>query len=77
MGLAPRLPGDHRQPASSLVSKHWQSSYWYQVCLLATAARCCRSDLPNAGLANITATTINLLGYAAPSFYEASLLATN
>ena len=34
----------------------------------------CRTDLPSAGLANITATTINLLGYEAPSFYEASLV---
>ena len=33
-----------------------------------------RTDLPSAGLANITATTINLLGYEAPSFYEASLV---
>lgn len=28
----------------------------------------------NAGLANITATYINLLGYEAPSHYEPSLL---
>ncbi len=33
-----------------------------------------RSDLPNAGLANITATSLNLLGFEAPTFYEASLL---
>lgn len=33
-----------------------------------------RDDLPDAGLANITATTINLLGYAAPAFYEPSLV---
>jgi hypothetical protein len=36
----------------------------------------CRTDLPNAGLANITATSVNLLGYEAPSFYEASLVET-
>ena len=35
-----------------------------------------RDDLPKAGLANVTATYINLLGYEAPSFYEASLLKT-
>jgi len=33
-----------------------------------------RQDLPKAGLANITATYINLLGYAAPDFYEPSLI---
>lgn len=33
-----------------------------------------REDLPKAGLANITATYINLLGFAAPDFYEPSLL---
>lgn len=33
-----------------------------------------RGDLPMAGLANITATTISLLGYKAPSFYEPSLV---
>lgn len=33
-----------------------------------------RDDLPAAGLANITATSINLLGYEAPSVYEPSLL---
>jgi 2,3-bisphosphoglycerate-independent phosphoglycerate mutase len=32
-------------------------------------------DLPNAGLANITATYINLLGYEAPDKWEPSLLA--
>uniref|UniRef100_A0A7R9VFU8 phosphoglycerate mutase (2,3-diphosphoglycerate-independent) n=1 Tax=Chlamydomonas euryale TaxID=1486919 RepID=A0A7R9VFU8_9CHLO len=35
-----------------------------------------RDDLPNAGLANVTATAMNLLGYEAPSFYEPSLLCT-
>lgn len=35
-----------------------------------------REDLPKAGLANITATYINLLGYEAPSFYEPSLITT-
>lgn len=35
-----------------------------------------RSDLPNAGLANITATSISLLGYEAPSFYQPSLVTT-
>jgi 2,3-bisphosphoglycerate-independent phosphoglycerate mutase len=35
-----------------------------------------RTDLPKAGLANITATAMNLLGFEAPAFYEASLLAT-
>ncbi|GMH39914.1 hypothetical protein BSKO_07818 [Bryopsis sp. KO-2023] len=33
-----------------------------------------RKDLPDAGLANITATSINLLGYKAPEFYEPSLV---
>lgn len=33
-----------------------------------------RKDLPKAGLANLTATFINLLGYEAPSDYEPSLL---
>ena len=35
-----------------------------------------RGDLPAAGLANITATAINLLGFEAPSFYEPSLVHT-
>ncbi len=35
-----------------------------------------RTDLPDAGLANITATAMNLLGFEAPSFYEASLITT-
>lgn len=35
-----------------------------------------KTDLPNAGLANITATAINLLGFEAPSFYEPSLITT-
>lgn len=34
-----------------------------------------RDDLPNAGLANITATFMNLLGFQAPDFYEPSLVA--
>ena len=33
-----------------------------------------RSDLPKAGLANVTATFINLLGYDAPEDYEPSLV---
>ena len=33
-----------------------------------------RDDLPNAGLANITATYINLLGFEAPEDYEPSLI---
>lgn len=33
-----------------------------------------REDLPKAGLANITATYINLLGYATPSHMEPSLI---
>jgi 2,3-bisphosphoglycerate-independent phosphoglycerate mutase len=35
-----------------------------------------RDDLPEAGLANITGTYLNLMGYQAPSNMEASLLAT-
>lgn len=35
-----------------------------------------KSDLPNAGLANITATYINLLGLEAPAFYQPSLITT-
>ena len=34
-----------------------------------------RDDLPKAGLANITATYINLLGYASPAHMEPSLIA--
>jgi 2,3-bisphosphoglycerate-independent phosphoglycerate mutase len=34
-----------------------------------------RSDLPDAGLANITATFLNLLGFKEPEFYEPSLIA--
>lgn len=33
-----------------------------------------RSDLPNAGLANITATYLNLMGLEAPLHYEPSLI---
>ena len=33
-----------------------------------------RDDLPNAGLANITATYLNLLGFASPSHMEPSLI---
>ena len=33
-----------------------------------------RDDLPDAGLANITATFINLLGLATPPAYEPSLI---
>ncbi|CAM6116894.1 unnamed protein product [Calypogeia fissa] len=33
-----------------------------------------RTDLPNAGLSNVTATFINLLGFEAPSDYEPTLL---
>jgi 2,3-bisphosphoglycerate-independent phosphoglycerate mutase len=35
-----------------------------------------RDDLPSAGLANITATYINLLGFEAPELYQPSLIAT-
>lgn len=35
-----------------------------------------RDDLPTAGLANITATYINLLGYEAPELYQPSLITT-
>ena len=34
-----------------------------------------RDDLPKAGLANITGTYINLLGYATPAHMEPSLIA--
>ena len=34
-----------------------------------------RTDLPDAGLANITATYLNLLGYEAPATMQPSLLA--
>lgn len=34
-----------------------------------------RSDLPKAGLANITGTYLNLLGYATPGHMEPSLIA--
>jgi len=34
-----------------------------------------RDDLPNAGLANVTATYMNLMGYAAPAEMEPSLIA--
>lgn len=33
-----------------------------------------RTDLPNAGLSNVTATFINLLGYEAPPDYEPTLI---
>jgi len=33
-----------------------------------------RSDLPKAGLANVTATTFNLMGYAAPAMMQPSLI---
>ena len=33
-----------------------------------------RDDLPNAGLANITGTYLNLLGFTTPSHMEASLI---
>ncbi len=36
-----------------------------------------REDLPNAGLANITATYINLLGLQAPQKYQPSLITTD
>jgi len=35
-----------------------------------------RDDLPTAGLANITATYINLLGFEAPELYQPSLITT-
>lgn len=34
-----------------------------------------RDDMPKAGLANITGTYLNLLGFATPSHMEPSLLA--
>jgi 2,3-bisphosphoglycerate-independent phosphoglycerate mutase len=34
-----------------------------------------REDLPDAGLANVTATFMNLMGYAAPECMQPSLLA--
>ncbi len=34
----------------------------------------CRNDLPQAGLANVTATFLNLLGLQAPDFYEPTLI---
>ena len=33
-----------------------------------------RTDLPQAGLANVAATMMNLLGFEAPSDYEPSLV---
>lgn len=33
-----------------------------------------RKDLPKAGLANVTATYMNMLGFSAPDFYEPSLI---
>lgn len=33
-----------------------------------------REDLPDAGLTNVTATFINLLGFEAPGFYQPSLV---
>lgn len=36
-----------------------------------------RYDLPNAGLANVTATFLNLLGLEAPDFYEPTLITTD
>ncbi|PRW33685.1 2,3-bisphosphoglycerate-independent phosphoglycerate mutase isoform B [Chlorella sorokiniana] len=36
-----------------------------------------RDDLPQAGLANVTATFINLLGFQAPDFYKPTLIASN
>ena len=36
-----------------------------------------RQDLPKAGLCNITATFINLLGFNAPADYEPSLITTD
>ncbi len=37
----------------------------------------CREDLPGAGLTNVTATYINMLGFEAPDFYEPSLITTD
>lgn len=37
----------------------------------------CRTDLKNAGLANVTATYMNMLGFEAPAFYEPSLITTD
>ncbi|KAL6782316.1 GPM1A [Auxenochlorella protothecoides x Auxenochlorella symbiontica] len=36
-----------------------------------------REDLPGAGLTNVTATYINMLGFEAPDFYEPSLITTD
>lgn len=36
-----------------------------------------REDLPEAGLTNVTATFINLLGFEAPEFYEPTLIETD
>lgn len=33
-----------------------------------------RSDLSNAGLANVTATFLNMMGFTAPDDYEPSLI---
>lgn len=35
-----------------------------------------RSDMPEAGLSNVAATVVNLLGFEAPALYNKSLLAT-
>jgi 2,3-bisphosphoglycerate-independent phosphoglycerate mutase len=35
-----------------------------------------KEDLPDAGLANITATYLNLLGLEAPDLYQPSLITT-
>ncbi len=37
----------------------------------------CREDLKLAGLANVTATLLNLLGLEAPDFYQPSLVTTD
>jgi 2,3-bisphosphoglycerate-independent phosphoglycerate mutase len=38
------------------------------------AAGLLRDDLPRAGLANVAATVLQILGYQAPEAYEPSLL---
>jgi 2,3-bisphosphoglycerate-independent phosphoglycerate mutase len=37
----------------------------------------CRDDLSCPGLANVTATFVNLLGFEAPDFWEPTLITTD
>ena len=46
----------------------------HQRCADSNRALQMRDDLTKAGLANVTATYINLLGYTAPDVYEPTLL---